>query len=179
MNKFQEFSKEVQAVQEWLKREFSQISTGRANPALLDSILVDSYGSKQPIKSVASMSVEDARTLRISPWDKGQLKAIESAIIDSKLPVSVSVDDQGVRVSVPQMTEESRKQIAKVAKDKLEQARVRIRAEREKAIKQMESGEYSDDEKRDMKEALQKLVDKANDTAQEVYTKKEADIMSV
>lgn len=179
MNKFQEFSKEVEAVQEWLKREFSQISTGRANPALLDSIMVESYGSKQPIKSVASMSVEDARTLRISPWDKGQIKGIESAIIDSKLPVSVSVDDQGIRVSVPQMTEESRKQIAKVAKDKLEQARIRIRAEREKAIKQMESGEYSDDEKRDMKEALQKLVDKANDTAQEIFTKKEADIMSV
>ena len=95
----------------FLKQEYLQISTGRANPALLDSVNVESYGSFQPVKNIASITLEDARTMKVSPWDKGQIKDIERAIVDSQLPFSLSVDDTGVRVHVPQMTEESKKKI--------------------------------------------------------------------
>ena len=92
----------------YLKQEYLQISTGRANPALLDGITVDSYGSFQPVKNIASINLEDARTMKVSPRDKGQIKDIEKAIVESNLPFSISVDDSGVRVNVPQMTEESK-----------------------------------------------------------------------
>ncbi|MDD3693850.1 MAG: ribosome recycling factor [Candidatus Pacebacteria bacterium] len=175
--------KAFEEVIEFLKKEFRQISTGRANPALLDSIVVDSYGSLQPIKNIASLNVEDARTLRISPWDGSQVKAIEKAIVDSSLPFSVSSDGTGVRVHIPQMTEESKKSILKVLKDKLEDARVRVRNVRHDTLKKIDDGEaeglYAEDAKNTFKEELQKKVDGINKELETIYQEKETDIMSV
>ncbi|MCD8528357.1 MAG: ribosome recycling factor [Candidatus Pacebacteria bacterium] len=106
---FQETKDTLAHIEEWLRKEYSQISTGRANPILLDSIMIDSYGSKQPVKNVAAIHTEDARTLRIAPWDKSQIKDIERALTDSKLPFSIAVDSDGLRLHIPQLTEESKK----------------------------------------------------------------------
>lgn len=166
-----------------LKQEYLQISTGRANPALLDGINVESYGSFQPIKNIASINLEDARTMMVAPWDKGQIKDIEKAIVDSNLPFSISVSDAGVRVHIPQMTEESKTKILKLVKEKLEDARVRVRNVRQDTMKLIDTGEsngdYSEDAKNNFKDDLQKKVDASNKKLEEIYSAKEADVMSV
>ncbi len=180
---FTELKQEFTNVEDWLKKEFSQISTGRANPALLDSISVESYGTFQPIKNIASVTIEEARTLRISPWDKGVIKDIERAIQQSGLPLSGSSDSNGIRVTVPQLTAESKQSLVKLCKEKLEEARVTVRLERQKCEKDIEvrekEGEYAEDDKFRAKEELQKLVDTANQTLEDLFNKKEADITTV
>jgi ribosome recycling factor len=164
---------------EWLKAEYANVHTGQASPAILDSIKVDSYGSMQPIKNIASITVEDARTLRVAPWDKNQIKDIEKSVTEADLGLSVSVDDAGVRINFPQLTEESRAKIVKVLKGKLEDARVTIRKERENTIKDIDGGDMSDDEKHDAKEDLQKMIDDANKQLEEVFKQKEENTMKV
>ncbi|MFT6361211.1 MAG: ribosome recycling factor [Candidatus Paceibacteria bacterium] len=167
----------------YLKQEYLQISTGRANPALLDGIMVDSYGAMQPIKNIASINLEDARTMNVSPWDKGQIKDIEKAITDSQLPFSLATDDNGVRVHIPQMTEESRIKIMKLVKEKLEDARVKVRNIRQDAMKGIDAGEsngdYSGDAQNNFKEELEKKVSASNKKLEEIFNTKETDIMAV
>jgi len=169
----------LESAQSWLSDELAQISTGRATPALLDSVTIDVYGAMQPVKSVASITLEDARTLRVSPWDKSQIKSLEQAVHDAKLPVSVSTDDQGLRVHVPALTEESRQSLVKLLKEKLEQARVRVRSAREEAMKELQQAGLSEDEVRDTKEDIQKEVDAMNTTLQEVFQAKESEISTI
>ena len=180
---FTDVKTEFTNVEEWLKKEFSQISTGRANPGLLDSVMVESYGTFQPVKNIASITVEELRTIRISPWDKGVIKDIEKAIQQSGLPLSAVADGAGLRVSVPQLTAESKQSLVKLCKEKLEEARVTVRLERQKADKDIEArekaGEYAEDDKFRAKEELQKLVDDANSTLEGLFTKKESDITTV
>ncbi|MCD8508294.1 MAG: ribosome-recycling factor [Candidatus Pacebacteria bacterium] len=179
---FQETKDTLAHIEEWLRKEYSQISTGRANPILLDSIMIDSYGSKQPVKNVAAIHTEDARTLRIAPWDKSQIKDIERALTDSKLPFSIAVDSDGLRLHIPQLTEESKKSLVKLVKEKLEEARVRIRGERNRVEKdldqQKKDGTMGEDDVFRTKEALQKLIDTANTTLEEIFNLKEKDIMN-
>lgn len=167
----------------YLKQEYLQISTGRANPSLLDSLNIDSYGSIQPIKNVASISLEDARTMKITPWDKSHVQLIEKSLHDSHLPFSVSVDDTGVRVHIPQLTEESKTGIIKLLKEKFENARVKIRNIRQDSIKGIEAGEkngdYPEDATHGYKEELQKMVDISNKNLEEIFNKKEESVMSV
>ena len=167
----------------YLKQEYLQISTGRANPGLLDGVMVDSYGSLQPIKNIASITLEDARTMKITPWDKGQVQDIERALHDSQLPFSVSVDDTGVRINIPQLTEESKLKIVKIVKEKLEDARIKVRNIRQDAIKQIDAqhkeGNFGDDMQKDFKADLQKKVDLANKQLEELFSSKEVDIMKV
>ena len=181
-----DFTQAEQGLQDalrFLKEEFLQISTGRANPSLLDGVLVDSYGSKQPIKNIASIGLEDARTMKISPWDKGQIQDIEHALHDSQLPFSISVDDTGIRVNIPQLTEESKKSLIKLLKEKLEAARIRVRNTRQETVKEIEAGEkngdFAEDDKNRYKDELQKKVDSLNSQLQELFETKEADIMKV
>ncbi|MAQ77431.1 ribosome recycling factor [Candidatus Campbellbacteria bacterium] len=180
---FTETDKSLHDIHDFLKKEYLQISTGRANPALLDGVQVESYGSYQPIKNIASINLEDARTMNISPWDKSQIKDIEKALVDSGLPFSISVGDTGVRVHVPQMTEESKIKIVKLIKEKLEDARVKIRSVRQDAMKKIDLGEsngdFAEDDKKRLQEELQKKIDTANTQAEEIFKRKEQDIMSV
>ena len=106
----------ISDIEEWLKKEFFSIRTGRATPSILDSIRVDSYGAKLPIVQVASVGVEDNRTLRIVPYDASVGKEIEKAIVASSLGLSVSSDDRGVRVSFTELTSENRNAVVKVVK---------------------------------------------------------------
>jgi ribosome recycling factor len=170
----------IKETEEWLQKEFTGIRTGRAAPSLLDGIRVDSYGSMSPMNAVGSITVEDARTLRIIPWDKSLVKHIEKAITDANLGVGVGSDDQGVRVNFPELTAERRTMLIKLSKEKLEQARVTLRGHRGDTIKdieakQKEGGMGEDDAKR-YKDEVQKHVDKANETLDELGKKKETEI---
>lgn len=179
MYDFMQTKEDVAKSVTWLQTEYSNIHTGQASPAILDSIKIDSYGSLQPVKNVAGITVEDARTLRVSPWDKGHVKAIEKAVTEADLGLSVAVDGAGLRINFPQLTEESRAKIVKVLKGKLEDARVTVRKEREATIKDIEAGDMSDDEKRDAKESLQKIIDDTNKKLEEVFKQKEENTMKV
>ena len=179
---FSKLTTHIKETEEWLQREFTGIRTGRAAPSLLDSIRVDAYGSASTMQAVGSVTVEDARTLRIIPWDKSLVKAIEKAITDANLGVGVGSDDQGVRVNFPELTAERRTMLIKLAKDKLEQARVTLRGHRTDAMKLLEAAEKEggmgqDDLKR-YKEELQKLIDKGNEALEVLGDKKETEISS-
>lgn len=175
-----EFSTRLQETADWLSKEFSGIRTGQASPALLDGVKVESYGAKMPINQVASVGIEDARTLRISPWDSSQIGGIETALLEADLGVSVSTDSAGLRISFPELTSERRAQLTKLAKQKLEDARVSVRSARDEIMKlldkQEKDGELSEDEKFTAKENVQKQVESTNKKLDELYATKEAEL---
>ncbi|HEU4677513.1 MAG TPA: ribosome recycling factor [Candidatus Paceibacterota bacterium] len=176
----QQFVARGDEIVKWLESEFSSVRTGRATPALLDLVLVESYGARVPIVQVGSVSVEDPRTLRVTVWDKTAIKAVEKAIVDADLGVSVVADGSGLRVIFPELTGERRAQLIKIAKAKLEEARVSIRGARDEAVKELEalqkSGELSEDEKFSAKEDLQKRVDAYNAKLVAAFELKEEEI---
>lgn len=178
MYNLDQFKTEATQAQEWLAKEYSQIHTGRAAPALLDGVQVESYGAMQPLKNVASISIEDPKTLRVAPWDKSQIKDIERALHGSNLGFSVAADDMGVRVIIPALTTETRNQLAKIAKDKLEDARITVRKAREAMLGKLKDQSLPEDTFRNAKDDLQKLVDAANATLEGILSKKEAEIQS-
>lgn len=178
---FSKLKAQITEVEEWLHRELAGVRTGRATPTLLDGVKPEAYGTRTPLREIASVSVEDARTLRVIPWDKGLLKVIEKGITDADLGVGVSIDDQGLRISFPELTHERRAQLLKIAGDKAEQARVTLRSHRTDAIKEIEQlkkeGMSEDQAKRD-KEELQKLIDAGNDAIAKVLEHKQEEIAS-
>ena len=172
---------EIKKTTDWLRTEYSSIRTGRASPAVLDSVRVEAYGSDVPINQVATVSVEDARMIRITPWDMSQAKAIEKGIMLVNLGLSATIDDKGLRVVFPELTSERRDMFVKLAKGKLEEARVAVRNEREKALKDIEKrqkdGEMSEDDKFRYKAELQKMVDDAGFAFEDLFSKKEKEII--
>lgn len=176
------FEKKLEASLGWLSGEYNGIRSGQATPALLDNIKVDNYGVMSPINQVGSVGIEDARTLRISPWDASTIGAIETAVRDADLGVSVATDSAGLRVVFPELTTERRQQILKLAKTKLEEARVRIRSARDEAIKvidaKQKAGEISEDDRFSAKEKIQTKIDEANKKLDTMYSQKEAEINS-
>ncbi|MBI2046484.1 MAG: ribosome recycling factor [Parcubacteria group bacterium] len=178
---FSTFKTRSAEVAAWLKTEFAGIHTGRATPSLLDKVMIDSYDAKTPIQHVASISVENARSLRIVPWDKKNIKEIEKAIGNAKLGVNVSIDDQGVRVSFPELTSENRQMLVKLARAKLEDARVTLKKEREEVWndiqKKEREGEIPEDDKFRFKDELQKLIDTAHKELEAIIERKEKEII--
>lgn len=176
----EDFKKKLQSTVDWLSGEYSGIRTGQAAPALLDSIKVESYGSMMNINQMGSVGVEDARTLRISPWDAGNIPAIEKAIGEADLGVSVATDSAGLRVIFPELTSERREQLKKLAKTKLEDARVRVRASRDDVMKVIDAkekaGEMSEDERFNQKELVQKEVGATNKQLDMLFESKEKEI---
>jgi ribosome recycling factor len=164
----------------WLQKEFVGIRTGQATPALLDSVKVETYGTYLPISQLGSVGIEDARTLRIVPWDTTQVSAIERSIREADLGVSVASDSSGLRVSFPDLTAERRQQLVKIAKGKLEEARVAVRAVRDDVMKKIDAalkaGEIGEDEKFTKRDAVQKSVDTTNRMLEAVFEKKELEI---
>lgn len=175
-----DFESRLKTIIDWLTNEYGGIRTGQATPALLDSVKVESYGSKMPVNQVASVGVEDARTIRLSPWDASMVKVLEKAISDADLGVSVVADSSGIRVIFPELTGERRVQLIKLAKSKLEDARVSVRSARDEVMKELDKqqkeGEISEDEKFAKKDDTQKKVDAANRTLDGLYEKKETEI---
>lgn len=177
---FSPFKTRISEIEKWLQDELASIHTGRATPALLDGITIEAYGSRSAIAHVASVSTEDARTLRVTPWDKSHVKEIESAINAANLGVSASSDAAGIRVFFPELTSERRDMFAKIARERLEDARVSVRKEREETWndiqKQEKEGSISEDDKFRHKEELQKFVDEANKKLEEMTERKEKEI---
>lgn len=169
---------EVKQAAEWLSNQYSQIHTGRAAPALLDGVQVEAYGALQPLKNTASISIEDPKTLRVLPWDKGIIKDIERALYASNLGFSIAVDDAGIRVIIPALTGETREKLVKLAKEKLEDARITVRKARETMLGKLKEQNLSEDVHKTAKDDVQKIVDEANAELESVFKKKEADITS-
>jgi ribosome recycling factor len=178
---FKLLDEQVKETEEWLVRELSGIRTGRAAPGLLDTIKVDAYGARTPLTQIGSVTIEDARTLRIVPWDKSLNKATEKAITDADLGVSVATDDLGLRVFFPELTAERRTLLLKLAHEKIEQAKITLRGHRSLAIKEIEASEkeggIGKDEITRQKEEVQKKID-AGTAALEVLAKRKHDEIS-
>jgi ribosome recycling factor len=178
---FSAFKSELKKVEEFLTKEYGQLNVGRASPSVLDGISVEAYGARVPLKNTASISIEDPKTLRIAPWDKGQIKDIEKAIIASNLGLSVATDEAGIRVIFPQLTTESREKLVKVLKEKLEEARITVRREREIVWKDVENkqkeSKLTEDEKFRAKDDLQKVIDEVNKNLESHFEKKQKEVM--
>jgi ribosome recycling factor len=174
------FDKEIKETEEWLARELSGIRTGRATPAILDSIRVDSYGAKTPLNQLGSVTIEDARTLRVVFWDKSMNKPAETAILQADLGMSVLTDDQGLRVLFPELTAERRTMLSKLASDKVEQAKITLRGHRTETMKFIDASEKDGgvgiDELKRIKEEIQKRVDAATAVLEGMGKKKHEEI---
>ena len=179
---FKPFEKRISEILEHATRELAGIRTGRAAPAILDGVQVESYGSRVPIRQVANVSVEDARTLRIAPWDASLGKEIEKAITAANLGLSVGADERGVRVSFPELTSERRVSLVKLAKEKVEESRATLRQERDHTWNDIQKGEkdgnLTEDDKFRAKDDMQKRVDAANGKFDELLKRKEEEIQS-
>lgn len=179
---FNKFKEEKEKIVSYLSSEYKSVQTGSATPQVLDMISVDAYGSKMNISHIASINVESAANLLITPYDKTLGKEIEKAINEADLGLSISQDSSGIRVFFPKPTTEGRQRMVKILKEKLEEARVKIRGAREEVKKEIESsckeGEFGKDEEAKYLEELQSLVNGANTDLENLYSKKEKEVLS-
>lgn len=170
-------------VMEHFVHELSGVRTGRANPALLNTVTVESYGAKMPLEHVASVTVSDARTLVISPWDKGQMQAIEKAIQVANLGFNPSNDGNIIRISLPQLNEERRKEMVKMVGQIAEKGRIGVRNVREDVNKELKraegDGKIGKDDLSYGQEKLQEFVDKYNEEIKKLAEAKEKEVMTV
>ncbi len=166
---------------ELLAGEFSRIRTARANPALLDGLKVDYYGVPTPLKQIASIGVPDPRSLVIQPWDKNIIPSIEKAIQKSDLGLNPNVEAALIRISIPPLTEERRKDLVKLVSRLTEEAKVAIRNIRREAIEQFKKKEkdkeISEDEMHRGQKDIQELTDKSVKELDELFAKKEKEIL--
>lgn len=160
-----------------------RIRTGRAHPDLLDPVMVKYYGNDTPLKQVASVTIEDNRTLLVTPWERGLLPEIEKAILKSDLGVTPSNSGNSIRLPMPPLTEQTRRDLTRVARGEAEQARVAIRNVRRDAIADvrelLKEKEISEDDDRRTQEEIQKLTDRYVARVEEILQRKETDLMAV
>ena len=165
------------------KREFASVRTGRATPALLERITVDYYGVATPVNQVASVTVPDSRMLVVQPWDKHLIKDVEKAILKSELGLTPSTDGTVIRLAIPALTEERRRDLVKVVRKHAEEGRVairNIRRDHKDKVEQLEkSGKVSEDDRRRTVDELQKLTDRCTKEIDSLLAAKEAEIMEV
>ncbi|MEM6383664.1 MAG: ribosome recycling factor [Pseudomonadota bacterium] len=163
-----------------LKNEFGGLRTGRASASLVEPLVVDAYGSQMPLPQLATISVPEPRLISIQVWDKGTLIAVEKAIRQSSLGLNPVVDGQNIRLPIPELNEERRTELAKVAQKYAEQARVAIRHVRRDGLDQVKkSDDLSEDEQRNMSDRIQKLTDKYVGEVDTMTSAKESEIMQV
>jgi len=168
---------------EHLEHDISSLRTGRATPALVEDIVVEAYGTKQPLKTVASIFVSDAKTITVDPWDKSLSQSVEQAIRNSQLGINPVNDGKLIRLPLPELSQERRVELIKVLHGKLEQARIAVRKIREDVRDNIEKAEkaktISEDEKFGFFDALEKMVKELNDTIKEIGENKEVEILKV
>lgn len=168
---------------EALKRELASVRTGRANTGLVDHIQVDYYGTVTPLNQIAGVSVPEARLIVINPWDKQALSAIEKAILKANLGLTPSNDGKIIRLAVPQLTEERRRELVKMVSKRVEDGRVEVRNIRRDAIDELRSLEkskqISEDDLRRGQDQIQKLTDSHIEKIAEIAKHKEAELMQV
>lgn len=163
--------------------EYAKLQIGRASTALVEGLMIDVYGTQQPLKAIASLSCPDPRTIQIQPWDKGNLVQIESAIQTSGLNLTPNNDGIVIRINIPSLTEERRTELTKIVHKLAEDARISVRHARQAAHdsfkKQEEDKEISEDDRFRAEKLLQEDVDAANKEIEEHAKKKEEDIMTI
>jgi ribosome recycling factor len=173
----------MQAAVDLLAREFAGVRTGRANTALLDAVRVEAYGSQSPINQMASLSVPDPKTLVIQPWDTSQIPLIEKALLKSDLGLTPSNDGKVIRLTMPTLTEERRKQLAKTVGKLAEEARVAIRNVRRDANERLKAlakdKKVSQDEERRGHDQIQKGTDRFIAKVDELIKKKEQEVLAI
>jgi ribosome recycling factor len=166
-----------------LRDHYKKMRTGRANAGLLDGIKVEYYGTEMPINQVATVSVEDARTIVVSPWDKGAVAAVEKAIMKSDLGLTPNTAGQVIRLPLPPMTEERRRDLTKVARHEAENARVAVRAVRHDLMNELKEmlkeRLISEDDHRRGQEEIQKLTDRHVHDIDQVLAEKEKELLQV
>ena len=181
--KLAEVESHMQKAVEATLRSFNTIRTGRANPSLLDRVMVDYYGSPTALKSLANISTPDATTITIQPYDRNSLASIEKAISMSDVGLVPNNDGSVVRLNIPPLTSDRRKELVKLAAKYAEEGKVAIRNIRRDAIdsvrKQEKSSEISEDESRDLQDEIQKVTDKHTEKIDSLLADKEKDIMTV
>ena len=175
----QRMDKSVEATHE----HFNSVRTGRATPALLDRVTIDYYGTPTPLKNLATINAPEPRLLTIQPFDPSSIKQIEKTILESDLGLTPSNDGKLVRLPIPQLTEDRRKELVKLVRSMAEEGKVAIRNVRRDAIKQLEelvkNGDVGDDEERAAEGRVQKLTDEHTSKIDELLKHKEAEIMEV
>ncbi|MBP9760835.1 MAG: ribosome recycling factor [Candidatus Magasanikbacteria bacterium] len=168
---------------EFLKQDISSLRTGRATPALVEDIVVEAYGSKQPLHTVASINVADARTLNISPWDKSLMQAVEEGIRKSDIGINPVNDGTVIRLPLPELTAERRNDLIKILHKKLEEAKIAIRKIREELRtdidKQEKAKEISEDDKYNMQDDIEEMVKSYNEKIKQIGEEKEKEINTI
>jgi len=174
---------QMKKVVENLKNEFGKLRAGRAHPGLVEHVKVDYYGNETALNHVASIVASDARTLTITPWEKTMIKPIEKAILNSDLGLNPMSDGNVVRIPLPALTEERRKELVKVVRANAEQSKINVRKIRHDANdslkKQLKAKEISEDDERRTQDAVQKLTDKYVAEIDKLIAAKEADLMAM
>jgi len=180
---FSEIENKMNKTIEVLKQNFSEVRAGRANPAILNRISVEYYGTPTPINQVAGISVPEARLIMIQPWDASILKDIEKAILASDIGINPNNDGKVIRLAFPELTEERRKELVKDIKKTAEEAKVAVRAIRrdgiDKAKAMQKNSEITEDDLRGAEDTIQKLTDKKIEEIDKVLADKEKEILTV
>lgn len=169
----------MQKTIENLEKRFTTVRAGRANPSSLDGVMVEYYGTLTPLKQLATISVPEARQLLIKPYDRGCLSKIEKAIFESNLGYTPNNDGETIRIIVPPLTEERRKELVKQVKAMGEEAKISVRNIRHEAIEQIDKEEISEDEEKNLTNKVQELVNKYNKIVDEQSKQKEDELMTV
>lgn len=180
---YKNFEGFAQSATTWFQNEAGGLRTGRVKATIVEGLQVEHYGVRTPLQGLASISLSDARTVIIAPWDASVLASIEKAIIDAQLGVQPIVDGKVVRLSFPSLNEEMREQTIKQLHKKAEEARVKLRQARDESLsalkKEKEHSVITEDDFYEGKERLDKMIDEANDTIAHVAKKKEEEIRTI
>ena len=184
MNEFlQSKQSEFSGALDFFRKEVGTLRTGRANPAVLDSVQVEAYGVMNPVNAVGNIAVADARSIVIVPWDKTVSKAIEKAIIDAGLGLGITNEGDRIRLTVPALTEETRKALVKTLNEKMEKTRIILRQVRDGVKSAIEKAygdkEFSEDDKFRFMKELDEFSAKKNDELKDIRDRKEKDIMEI
>jgi len=173
------FTSKLTEALDFFRAELAKLRTGRANPALLEDLLVDYYGTKTPLQQMASVTTPEPRTFLVQPWDKGSLQNVVKAIQSSDLGLNPSTEGEKIRIMLPSLTEETRLEMVKTIKEKSEEAKIAIRNLREEEIESLEAEGLSEDVVKKSKDEIQACVDDYNNQVESLMAAKEKEIMTV
>ena len=168
---------------DYLKQEMAGLQAGRATPSLIEDLEVECYNQRMSLKQLAAIQVPEPRSILIRPWDRNILKDIAQAISQSKLGLSPIVEEEFIRLKIPPLSEERRRELTKILQEKLEECHISVRRQREEVWREIQdleqAGKISEDDKFRAKDELQKLIDEYNKKIEEIGKKKEGEIMKV
>jgi ribosome recycling factor len=174
---------DLKSAVDFFKKDISSLRTGRANPALLEGVFVEAYGIKNPISAIGTISVSDSKSMTVSPWDRNLLKDIEKGVVEADLGVGVVNEGDKIRISIPPMTEENRRELVRKLNEKMEKSRISLRQLREEMKESIEAAfdakEITEDEKFKFIKELDEEIRKRNDELKEIRDGKEKEIMTI